>query len=90
MPQVRVLLFGLGDKAAGKTKLVQQVGPDATVEELWLSLPVSAADAGTNGHVERRALLVLVNGEPIEYLDGWSTRLSDNDQVTYLRKAVGG
>lgn len=90
MPEVRVLLFGLGDKAAGRIKLVQPVGPDATVEDLWLSLKIPGTDGGVLSRVEHKALLVLVNGEPIEYLDGWSTRLADNDQVTYLRKTIGG
>jgi molybdopterin converting factor small subunit len=90
MPRVRVLLFGLGDKAAGKRQLVQEVGPSATVEEVWLGLQVPEIDNGTRAPADRRALLVLVNGEPIEYLDGWNTPLSDNDQITYLRKTVGG
>jgi molybdopterin converting factor small subunit len=90
MPRVRVLLFGLGDKAAGKRQLVQDIGPSATVEELWRGLQVPGMESGTRDPADRQALLVLVNGEPIEYLDGWNTRLSDNDQITYLRKTVGG
>lgn len=90
MPEVRVLLFGLKDGAAGKTQLAESISPGTTVEDLWLRLKSLDQSDGRIATVDRAALLVLVNGQPIDYLDGWKTQLAENDQITYLRRAVGG
>jgi len=90
MPKVKVLLFGLNSEAAGRTQTIQSAGPGTTVEDVWLKLQGTELPTGRMVSVNREALLVLVNGQPIDYLDGWKTKLRHNDQITYMRRTVGG
>jgi molybdopterin converting factor small subunit len=90
MPKVRVLLFGLNGEAAGKTQMTQSAKSGTTVEDLWLQLQGTELPNGRIAAVNRAVLLVLVNGQPIDYLEGWKTKLHHKDQITYMRRTVGG
>lgn len=90
MSQVEIILFGFLGGASAKTRFAQEIEPDSTVRQVLSHLQSSAQVGEKIGTVNPEALLVLVNGQPIEYLEGWETRLSGGDRVTFLIKAAGG
>jgi molybdopterin converting factor small subunit len=61
-----------------------------TVSGLLAQLRAQAKPDDRLASVPCEALLVLINGRPIQYLDGWDTVLRDRDEVAYLLKTAGG
>jgi len=61
-----------------------------TIQEVWDRVQGSAKSGERLATVDREALLALVNGRPIQYSDGWDTKLNDDDQVTFMIKTAGG
>ncbi len=88
--QVTVILFGLKGGHASKTRLTEPVGSDTTVGDILLRLRGAARPGERLATVDPEALLVLVNGQPINYLDGWETCVRPGDEITYMLKAAGG
>ncbi len=94
MPSARInlsiRLFGMRGKDAGINFLPEIVQSGTTVQDIWSSLQGEADPGERLATVPRDALLVLVNGEPIDYGDGWDTILYDGDEITYMVKTSGG
>jgi hypothetical protein len=88
--QVTIQLFGLVGGSATKTRLSQPCEPDTTVQDIWQRLQREAHPEDRIATVDPAVLLVLVNGHPIDYLDGWETHVVESDVVTYMIKAAGG
>jgi molybdopterin converting factor small subunit len=88
--QVSVKTFGLcgGDSVARRTPAFLPQG--ATVGNLVDRLRSQAAPTERLAAVPPDALLILINGRPIQYLGGWSTRLADGDEIAMLLKTAGG
>lgn len=88
--EVQITLFGLRGGHASRTRLTERVSPDATVWDILLRLREAARPDERLATLDPEALLVLVNGQPINYLDGWETCVSPGDEITYMIKASGG
>ena len=88
--QVTIQLFGLVGGSATKTRLCKPCELGTTVQDIWLRLQRDAHPEDRITTVDPDVLLVLVNGHPIDYLDGWETQVAEDDVVTYMIKAAGG
>jgi molybdopterin converting factor small subunit len=60
------------------------------VSALLAQLRSQAAPTDRLASADPDALLVLVNGRPVQYLQGWETRLGEQDEITFLLKTAGG
>ena len=85
-----IRLFGMRGKDAGMNLLPETVQIGSSVQDIWSSLQSEADPDERLATVPSEALLVLVNGSPIEYGDGWETILNEGDEVTYMIKTSGG
>lgn len=90
LSQVTIHLFGLVGGSANKTRLSQPCEPGTTVQDIWQRLQSEAQPEDRIATIDSDVILVLVNGHPIDYLDGWKTRVSKDDVVTYMIKVAGG
>lgn len=88
--QVIVRLFGLSGGVSRLTRSPIEMPMGTTVQGLLDRLRSQAAPGDRLAAVHPDGLLVLVNGHPIQYLDGWNTVLRDRDEITYLVKTAGG
>lgn len=88
--KVKIKLYGLIGGSATKTRLIQSHTPGSTIEDIWQKLHSESNPEDKIVFVDRQILLVLINGTPIDYLDGWETRLADDDQITFMIKTAGG
>lgn len=87
---VNIKLFGLKGSSSHKTRLIQSFEPGSTIIDVWERLRNEANPDEKIASVDKRVLLVLINGTPIVYLDGWETCLVDGDQITFMVKTAGG
>lgn len=90
MPEIRVRLYGLGEKAGRFQEEAMTVAQGATVRTLWEELRARARGDEFLARIDEQAVLVLVNGNPIHHLDDWDTVLKEGDKVSLMVKAFGG
>jgi molybdopterin converting factor small subunit len=88
--QVVVRTFGLRGRDSGRTRMAGDLSGGTTVSGLLTQLRSRATPDDRLVTVHPDALLVLVNGRPIQYLDGWDTVLRDRDEIAYMLKTAGG
>jgi molybdopterin converting factor small subunit len=87
---VSVRLFGLRGGDSRLTHLPTSVPAGMTVRALLDELRSQAAPTDRLAVVDPEALLTLINGRPVQYLQGWDTRISEQDEITFLLKTAGG
>lgn len=87
---ITVRLFGLRGGDSRLTRLPDSVPAAMTVRALLDQLRTQAAPTDRLASADPDALLVLINGRPVQYLQGWDTRLSEQDEITFLLKTAGG
>jgi molybdopterin converting factor small subunit len=87
---VKIKLYGLFGGSATKTRLIQSHEPGSTIEDVWQRLRSEAKPEDKIAVIDRRILLALINGTPIQYLNGWDTCLAEGDQITLMIKTAGG
>ncbi len=89
---IRLRLFGLS--LGHGARIEEQVRPytsGLTVGRLWADLQQRADPHAPMASLQREMVLALVNGTPIQRLEGgWDTPLADGDTVTFMVKAFGG
>jgi molybdopterin synthase sulfur carrier subunit len=94
--EIHLRLFGLGEKAAGRTDSTMHLNRGDTVGSLVETLRAKVSYLSAHpafdfaqGRAEDR-LLILVNGRSVHILQGLDTPLADGDRVTIMPKAFGG
>ncbi len=89
---IQLRLFGVlrGRRMNRIEKQTFPFSPNLTVGKVLSELQSCAEPASPLATLHRDALLVLVNGRPIQHLDGWDTLLSRGDTLTLMVKAFGG
>lgn len=87
---ITVRLFGLRGRDSGLTHLPTCVASGFTLRALLDQLRAQAAPTDRLASVDPEALLVLINGRPAQYLQGWDTPLNEKDEITILLKTAGG
>jgi len=88
---VRVRLFGL--RAARMSRIEEEPFPFSaglTVAAVWSELQKGSEPKSPMASLQRDMVLALVNGAPIQRLDGWETPLANGDTLTFMVKAFGG
>lgn len=89
---IRLRLFGLNQ---GRSARIEEQAwpytPGLTVGGLWADLQQRADPHAPMASLQREMVLALVNGMPIQRLEGgWDTPLAEGDTVTFMVKAFGG
>ena len=87
---ISVRLFGLRGKDAGIDLVLKTIPRGRSVLDVWSELKSTAEEDERLATTPREAILVLVNGEPIDYGDGWETILNEGDELTYMIQVSGG
>jgi molybdopterin converting factor small subunit len=88
--QVVVRIFGLRGRDSRLRRMPARLPGGTSVRGLLARLRSQAAADDRLVTVDPEALLVLVNGRPIQYLDGWDTALREGDEIACLLKTAGG
>lgn len=89
--EIRVRLFATVRTAAGTESLTLRVDGRTVgdaLERLLVQVP-SLAECAPEGRLTER-IVVLVNGRPVESLDGLETELGDGDTVALSPPVTGG
>lgn len=90
MAEVHLKLFGLGKGDASRAHLTLTIEPGTTIKVLWEGLRRESGPGERLATIDRRGMLVLVNGRQIRLLSGWDTTVDDGDTVSFMPKAFGG
>jgi molybdopterin converting factor small subunit len=90
MTKVHLRLFGLDRGDASRVHLTKTIAPGTTIDALWEDLRGASGPGEKLATIDRRGMLVLVNGRPIRFLAGWETPVADDDTVSFMPKAFGG
>ena len=79
----------LPERLGWREKVVELEGPDPTYEDLLNKLPElrSASEEFEKSNVK---LVVLVNGQHIQFTGGLKTVLKDGDEISIFPPAAGG
>lgn len=85
-----IRLYGMREKDASIDLVPRTVRRGTSVQEIWSELQNKAKPGERLVTTPHKALLVLVNGQPVDYGDGWDTVLKDGDELTFMIKASGG
>jgi molybdopterin converting factor small subunit len=88
---VRLRLFGL--RAARMNRIEEEpfpFSPGLTVAGVWTELQQGCEPKSPMASLQRDMVLALVNGAPIQRLNGWETPLANGDTLTFMVKAFGG